>query len=135
MDRLHRDHRGGISPKTLFVLLIVFGSIFAISDYTSAYWQWYKARREALDIARFSRGVTDEEIKADLMRRLKPIGVTKYGNVTLSRDPYDQSHFRLSFDYNRPIEVPPWTLEYKKVIPHKFKVSVEQGLPMVKGNM
>ncbi len=135
MDRLHRDQRGGITPKTLFVLFVIFGSIFSVSDYTGAYWQWYKARREALDIARFSRGITDDQIKADLMKRLKPIGVTKYSNVTLNRDPYDQSKVRLSFDYVRPIEVPPWTLQWKKVIPHKFKVSVEQGLPMVKGNM
>jgi hypothetical protein len=129
------DQRGGIAPKTLLILAIVFGSIFSVSDYTGAYWQWYKARREALDIARFSRGVTDEEIKADLMRRLKTLGVTKYNNVTLQRDPVDQSKVRLSFDYVRPIYVPPVKYEWKKVITHRFKVSVEQGLPMVKGNM
>ena len=129
------DQRGGITPRTILVVAIVVGGAWSISDYIGAYWQWYKVRSAALDIARFSRNVTDEEIKADLAKRLKALGVPKYSTVALAREPVDQSHVRLSFDYIRQIYVPPVAAEWKKVIPKKFKVSVEQGLPMVKGHM
>jgi hypothetical protein len=129
------NQRGGITPKTMLIVAIVVGSIFAMSDYCGAYWQWYKARRETLDIARFSRGMTDDQIKADIKKRLMPLQITKYSTVVLDRDPVDQSHVHISYDYDRAIYVPPVAAEWKKVIRKKFKVSVEQGLPMVKGNM
>ncbi|MFN7954588.1 MAG: hypothetical protein U0610_22890 [bacterium] len=135
MRKWIRDQRGGITPRTLLVIAILGGGAFSASDYVGAYWQWYKVRSAALDIARFSRNVSDEEIKADLARRLKLLGVPKYSTVTLQREPVDQSHVRLGFDYIRQIYVPPVAADWKKVISKKFKVQVEQGLPMVKGHM
>lgn len=130
-----RNQRGGITPRQMLVIAIVAGSVFSVSDYVGAYWQWYKVRSAALEVAQFSKGMTDEQVKADLQKALKPLKITKYSNVTLQREPYDQSKVHLSFDYIRPIYVPPVEGEWKKVITHKFKVDVEQGLPMVKGHM
>ena len=113
----------------------VAGYIFSVSDDVGAYWQWYKVRSAALEIAQFSRGMSDEQIKADLQKALKVLKITKYSNVMLQREPVDQSKVHLSFDYIRPIFVPPVEGEWKKVITQKFKVDVEQGLPMVKGHM
>jgi len=130
-----RTQRGGITPRQILVIAIVAGSVFSVSDYVGAYWQWYKVRSAALEIAQFSKGMTDEQIKADLQKALKVLKITKYSNVALHREPVDQSKVHLSFDYIRPIFVPPVEGEWKKVITKKFKVDVEQGLPMVKGHM
>ncbi|MBK7977756.1 MAG: hypothetical protein IPK07_32405 [Deltaproteobacteria bacterium] len=102
-----RNQRGGITPRQMLVIAIVAGSIFSVSDYVGAYWQWYKVRSAALEIAQFSRGMSDEQIKADLQKALKVLKITKYSNVMLQREPVDQSKVHLSFDYIRPIFVPP----------------------------
>ena len=113
----------------IFLAVAGYGGYVA-SDTIAAYWQWYKLRRDTLDIARFSRGIEIPKIQADVMAAAKKLGIPNITPPKITREAHTDARTRIIYQYSRELDLKQFGKKQ-----HVFVVTVEQGMPMVEGQM
>ena len=122
---MRRNERGKMGVIGLISVAILGYAIYVLGDWGSAYWQWYKIRSAALDVARFSVGVQERTLKTNVAKEVKLLGIDKVKNLKMSRDTYDDSKINITFSYDRTID-----MRHHGQRTKNFDVDVEVGLPM-----